>query len=77
MFLGSHRHTRPVEAKCDIKNCTKEAERSFPKDKVQNVLTQGLKDDVGRRAFLCKEHYKEFKKKTKTERITDRLAWKE
>ena len=76
MTLGSHRHTRPVEGKCDIKGCTNASERSFPKDKVQNVLTQGLKDDVGRRALLCKEHYKEFRKKTKTERLTDRLAWK-
>jgi len=71
-----HHHPRKAEdAKCDIKGCDNEAERSMPKDKVQSVMAQGLKDDVGRRAHMCKEHYREYRKKTKTDRLTDRLAW--
>ncbi len=29
----------------------------------------------GRRAYLCKLHYKEYKKATKGERTVDRLTW--
>ena len=74
--MGSHRHTRIDENKlCDIKNCDKKAERSLPLEKVRAALTEGIKDGVQRRAILCRDHYREYRKKTKTERITDRLGW--
>lgn len=31
--------------------------------------------DKGRRAPLCRDHYREWKKKTKEARTLDRLAW--
>ncbi|UCC33838.1 MAG: hypothetical protein JSW53_02210 [Candidatus Bathyarchaeota archaeon] len=51
--------------KCSVSGCDKEAARSLPNPRVSAA---GLKVGTGRRAFLCKDHYKEYKKKTKTER---------
>jgi hypothetical protein len=41
-----------------------EARRAFPQ-----------LPEKGRRAPLCREHYKSWKKETKTSRKLDRLAW--
>ena len=47
--------------KCSV--CGKEAERSLSVDKVKAAgLNVGSAD---KRAYLCKDHYKEYKKKTK------------
>ena len=73
--MGHHRHRNMESSLCEIKGCEKDAERSLPKDKVQQAMEQGIKDNVGRRVHMCKEHYKEFRKKTKTDRLTDRLNW--
>jgi len=52
-------------AKCSVTGCGKDAVRSLPTDK---VTVAGLKVGPSRRAYLCKEHYKEFKKETKKDR---------
>jgi thymidine kinase len=53
-------------AECSVSGCGKEAVRSLPIDKVRSA---GLKVGVGeKRAYLCKEHYKEYKKKTKKDK---------
>jgi hypothetical protein len=36
------------------------------------VKSAGLKVGESRRAFLCKEHYKEFKKETKKDRVLEK-----
>ena len=51
--------------KCSVSGCDNEAVRSLPTDKVKSA---GLRVSEGRRAFLCREHYKEFKKVTKKDR---------
>lgn len=51
--------------KCSVIRCDDEATRSLPVDKVKSV---GLKVIEAKRAFLCKKHYKEFKKGTKKDR---------
>jgi len=55
--------------KCTVTGCEKEAIRSLPADK---VTAAGLKIGETRRAYLCKEHYKEFKKGTKKERMLEK-----
>ena len=55
--------------KCSISGCENDAVRSLPTDKVKSV---GLKVGESRRAFLCKEHYKEFKKETKKDRALEK-----
>jgi len=59
--------------KCSVSNCNNEAVRSLSAEKVKAA---GLK--VGsseRRAYLCKEHYKEYKKKTKKEKQLEKWRY--
>ncbi|HUJ84155.1 MAG TPA: hypothetical protein VLV84_00945 [Candidatus Acidoferrales bacterium] len=59
--------------KCSVSGCTREAARSITTDKVKAA---GLKVSSNeKRAFVCKEHYKEFKKKTKKDKTLDRWRW--
>jgi hypothetical protein len=50
--------------KCSVEGCSEEAIRSVNVAKVKNA---GLKVN-GRRAYLCKEHYKDYKKGSKKDR---------
>jgi len=60
--------------KCSVSGCGKEAIRSISAEKVRSA---GLKVGSGeRRAFLCKEHYREFKKKTKKEKKVEQWRYK-
>lgn len=56
--------------KCSV--CGKEAVRSLSADKVRAA---GLKVGNERRAYLCKEHYKEYKKKTKREKQLEKWRY--
>jgi uncharacterized protein YlaI len=57
-------------AKCSA--CGKEAVRSISADKVKAA---GLKAGNEKRAYLCKEHYKEYKKKTKKDKQLERWRY--
>jgi len=59
-------------AKCSVKGCKEDAVRSLDVGKVKSA---GLDVDAARRAYLCKEHYKEFKKAIKKDRTIERLGW--
>jgi hypothetical protein len=56
--------------KCSVSGCGREAVRSITADKVKaagiNVSTNE------KRAYICKEHYKEYKKKTKKDKTIDK-----
>jgi len=56
--------------KCSV--CGKEAARSLSGDKVRAA---GLKVGSERRAYLCKEHYKEYKKKTKRDKQLEKWRY--
>ena len=58
--------------KCSVKGCNEEAVRSLDVAKVKNA---GLDVETSRRAYLCKEHYKEFKKKTKKDKTLDKWRY--
>jgi len=45
--------------------------RSLPADA---VIRAGLNVEGGRRAYLCREHYKEYKRRTRKERRLEK--WK-
>lgn len=55
--------------KCSVSGCGMEAERSISAEKVKAA---GLKIDSDKRAYLCKEHYKEYKKKSKKDKQIDK-----
>jgi len=57
---------------CDVSGCSKEAERSInTKQFAKSSLT--LKESGIRSVHLCKDHYKSYKKETKTSRELDQL----
>ena len=45
--------------KCSVAGCDKQAVRSLSTEKVSSA---GLKVDEVRRVYLCKDHYKEFRR---------------
>lgn len=57
-------------AKCSV--CGKEAIRSLSADKVKAA---GLRVGDAKRAYLCKEHYKEYKKKTKKDKQLEKWRY--
>ena len=60
--------------KCSVSGCGKEAARSLSAEKVRMAgLSIGSSD---RRAYLCENHYKEYKKKTKKERKIEQWRYK-
>ncbi len=59
--------------KCSVSGCSNEAARSISADKVK---TAGLKVGNEKRAYLCKEHYKDFKKKTKKDKQLEKMRFK-
>lgn len=57
---------------CSVVGCNAESYKSIGKEKVLKIFN--LKEGE-KRAHLCKEHYKEYKKKTKKDREIDRIGW--
>ncbi len=68
------RHAVEQVRKCDIEGCKADAERSISGKKVEKA-GMSLASDPDKNAHLCREHYREFKKKTKKDRTLERLGW--
>lgn len=60
--------------KCSVSGCSREAVRSLSNARVKSAGLNVSGDE--RRAYLCKEHYKEYKKKTKKEKMVERWRYK-
>ena len=72
--MAEPKHSSEKKERCDIEGCTAEGVRSISGKKIENA-GMSLSSDPDKSAHLCKEHYREFKKKTKTDRTLDRLGW--
>ena len=59
--------------KCSVSSCSREAVRSISTGKAKSAGLNVNSDE--KRVYLCKEHYKEFKKATKEERKLERMSW--
>ena len=59
--------------KCSVAGCGKEAVRSLSREKVS---VAGLKVEGTRRSYLCKDHYKEYKKETKKDKMLEKWRYK-
>ena len=72
---GSPRHAPAEEeaARCAIDGCSAPAVRSLARSEVRKAFP--MLAEAGRRAPLCREHYKEYKKSTRKERELARLGW--
>jgi thymidine kinase len=59
--------------KCSVSGCGREAVRSVSTGKSKSA---GLKVSSNeKRVYLCREHYKEFKKKTKKDKTIDKWRY--
>ena len=59
--------------KCSVSGCGREAARSIS---VEKARAAGLNVGSGeKRAYICKEHYKEYKKKTKKDKTIDKWRY--
>ena len=67
--MTNERHVAAVEI-CDVAGCNCESERSLNIKQV-GATDLKLKSDDLKSVHLCKEHYKEYKKKSKTQRALD------
>lgn len=70
--MAEARHATKDKQACDVKGCGSEAERSISEDAATEA---GLKVDEGiKRAHLCKEHYREYKKLSRKDRELNYLG---
>jgi thymidine kinase len=60
---------------CGVQACGKEARRSLSTKKVKEALPELKLTGEPRRIHLCKDHYRQFRKKTKQERENERATW--
>lgn len=60
-------------AKCDVDGCNNDGARSLNSSKVENAGLR-LKSST-KKAVLCKEHYKKWKKETKEDRDLERARY--
>jgi len=60
---------------CGVQGRGKEARRSLSTRKVKEALPELKLIGGPRRIHLCKDHYRQFRKKTKEERDLDRATW--
>lgn len=72
--MAEPKHAFTKKEKCDIEGCAAEGVRSIAGKKVEKA-GMNLTTDPDKNAHLCKDHYREFKKKTKSDRTFDRLGW--
>ena len=60
-------------ATCDVDGCSNSGTRSLNKQRVEDA---GLRiANNGKKAILCKEHYKEWKKETRKDRDLERARY--
>jgi hypothetical protein len=59
--------------KCVVVGCGRDAERSISMDKAKAAGLRVASSE--KRAYLCKEHYKEYKKKTKKDKTLEKWRY--
>ncbi len=68
------RHAVEKVHSCDIEGCKSEAERAVSGKKVEKAGLS-VSSDPEKTAHLCREHYREYKKRSKKDRTLERLGW--
>jgi len=59
--------------KCSISSCNKEAVRSVSTEKAKSTGLNFASSE--KRVYLCRDHYKEFKKKTKKDKTIEKWRY--
>jgi hypothetical protein len=69
----SRRNEEEMEEPCIVPGCGAPSLRHLALTEARKAFPQ--LPDKGRRAPLCRDHYREWKKSTKAARKLDRLGW--
>ncbi len=59
---------------CSVNGCEGSADRSMSLTKAKMSPDLDL-DNSKKRVYLCREHYKDWKKSSKEDRETERMRW--
>lgn len=59
---------------CSVSGCQDSADRSMSLTKAK-MSTDLDFDNTKKRVYLCRSHYKDWKKSTKSDRETERMRW--
>ena len=59
---------------CSVQGCDNSAERSISSSKA-SMAGDLVISTSNKRAYLCRQHYKEWKKATKDDRENERARW--
>lgn len=59
---------------CSVSGCTNTAQRSISGSKA-SMASDLIVNTSNKRVYLCKQHYKEWKKATKEDRENERARW--
>jgi hypothetical protein len=62
------------ERECDVIGCSNPAIRSVAGKRFSKAVSDA-KVPGSRRVHVCKDHYRQFRKKTKSDRKLERLDW--
>ncbi|MCJ7634259.1 hypothetical protein MUP77_17950 [Candidatus Bathyarchaeota archaeon] len=57
---------------CNVSGCTEKAVRSVSLARAERAK---LKIEDSRHAYLCQNHYREFKKKNRKDQTLERMRW--
>jgi hypothetical protein len=59
---------------CGVSGCSEPAQRSISGSKAS--MASGLEENTSnKRVYLCRQHYKQWKKATKEDRENERARW--
>ncbi len=58
---------------CSVQGCEESAQRSMSSSKARMATDMAV--NSGKRVYLCRAHYKEWKKSTKEDRENERARW--
>ena len=72
--MPSPKHATDKKRSCDVAGCDREAARSVSGKKVEKAGIS-VSSDPSKNAHLCKDHYRDYKKKSKKDRQLERLDW--
>lgn len=68
------RHSPDRKKTCDVKGCEEKKKKSVPAGKASKKADLDIESD-GSKAYLCKKHWKDYKKATKEDRELKQIGW--
>ncbi len=72
--MKHERKSKRRKKTCDVKGCSEKKKQSVPAGKAAKKADLDIEAE-GTKAYLCKKHWKVYKKATKEDRELKRASW--